>query len=158
MKLRSKSIREQQAVLSLQNLAENLSATSDQVSGDTIAELTKRLVLDAPDAVVVLDEEDEYAQLELLNELAQRRMKLLRDRRQTSPAQSSTMTSASTLPTVADNLTPTVRKSGRERRSTSRGFPSLIANGAKPGIAARRSLSHGRMEKKQRTSRSREAF
>ncbi len=75
--LRAKTLREQQAVLSLQALAQQDKA-SEKVLGNSIADLTDKLILGAGEDVVGLAERDECGQLEGLQKLIERRLSILR--------------------------------------------------------------------------------
>ena len=74
--LRAKTLREQQAVLSLQALAQQDDA-SGKVLGDPIAELTDQLVLGAGEDVLELAEGEERQQLRALGRLIERRLSIL---------------------------------------------------------------------------------
>lgn len=75
--LAAKTLREQQAVLSLQALAQQ-DKTSEKVHGTSIADLTDKLILGAGEDVVGLAERDERGQLEGLQKLIERRLSILR--------------------------------------------------------------------------------
>lgn len=74
--LRAKTLREQQAVLSLQALAQQDQAV-EKVSGNQIAELTDKLILGAGEDVLGLAEREEREQLDLLQRLISRRLSVL---------------------------------------------------------------------------------
>jgi hypothetical protein len=75
--LRSKTLREQQAVLSLQALAQQ-DSLSERVLGNQISDLTDKLVLGAGEEVVGLSEKVEREQLEVFQTLITRRLSILR--------------------------------------------------------------------------------
>lgn len=74
--LRAKTFREQQAVLSLQALAQQDDA-SEKVLGNQIAELTEKLILGAGEDVAALAEKEEQEQLETFQKLIERRLEIL---------------------------------------------------------------------------------
>ena len=74
--LRAKTWREQQAVLSLQALAQQ-DQVAEKVLGNQIAELTDKLILGAGEDVLGLAEREEREQLEVLQRLISRRLAVL---------------------------------------------------------------------------------
>jgi hypothetical protein len=75
--LRYKTLREQQAVLSLQVLAQQ-DSLSEKVLGNQLSDLTDKLVLGAGEDVVGLSELEEWEQLEAFQRLITRRLSILR--------------------------------------------------------------------------------
>jgi hypothetical protein len=73
---RAKTLREQQAVLGLQSLAEQ-DQSSEKLPGDQIADLTEKLILGAGEDVIDLVEKEEREQLELFQNLITRRLSIL---------------------------------------------------------------------------------
>lgn len=74
--LRAKTFREQQAVLSLQALAQQ-DEVSEKLLGNPIAELTDKLILGAGEDVVDLAERQEREQLEVFQKLITKRLSIL---------------------------------------------------------------------------------
>jgi hypothetical protein len=124
---RAKTLREQQAVLSLQALAQQDNA-SEKVHGNQIADLTDKLILGAGEDVIDLAEIDEREQLEMLQDLIMTRLSILR-----GGAQRSSKTARNGREMLVVNGSGTRPKSqnrrgiskskskSRERRETSRG-------------------------------------
>lgn len=75
--LRAKTLREQQAVLSLQALAQQ-DEVSEMALGNQIADLTDKLILGAGEDVVGLAEKEEREQLEVFRGLVEKRLRILK--------------------------------------------------------------------------------
>ena len=78
--LRAKTLREQQAVLSLQALSQQ-DQVSKKVLGNQIVDLTDKLILGAGEDVVKLAEREEREQLEVFQSLITRRLSILQGSR-----------------------------------------------------------------------------
>lgn len=141
--LRAKTLREQQAVLALQALAEQGQA-SESIQANSIADLTDKLILGAGEDVVGLAEEEERAQLEGLQRLIETRLNILQTggnqnggRSETGDVDGNADGEGGDTILVNGNLSPNRRTSrgngprgvskskskskSRERRGTSRG-------------------------------------
>ncbi len=75
--LRAKTLREQQAVLSLQALAQQ-EQVSQKILGNQIADLTDKLILGAGEDVIGLVEKEEREQLEVFRRLVEKRLSILK--------------------------------------------------------------------------------
>ena len=110
--LRRKTLREQQAILNLARLSQQEALSSampgsgeadkEQFEGDKLAELTNRLVVEAPEEVNIMDQGSEKEMLERLMTLAQRRLMVLDDA--TKTAENIRVDPTHTPATLARNL------------------------------------------------------
>ncbi len=124
--LRAKTLREQQAVLSLQALAQQ-DESSEKVLGNQIADLTNKLILGAGEDVLGLAEREEREQLEVFQKLIMRRLSILHG--------------------SGDGAVKSERSSGRERivvNGAGNGSGNASASGSPRGISKSKSKSRER--------------